>query len=186
MKKTVLTLAAILLAVTAFAQKASLLVNRSEESGWRTVFTDYINCHGSGTARLSFSLGCSQSPDGERTYDLFVRAGQALAYEISYNSVMLIKFADDSVIELRNYKMKMRHRENALEPDSKVVEGYYRLTAEQLEALTGAGVSKIRIQTTEGYIEASYKKEKVSAALLAEYNLIDATLSVSADIREGF
>ncbi len=186
MKRTVLTLAAILLAVTAFAQKASLLVNHSEESGWRTVTTDYINCHGSGTARLSFSLGCKQSPEGERTYDLYVKAGQALAYEIAYNSVMLIKLTDDSVIELKNYKMKMRHRENAIEPDSKVVEGYYRLTDGQLETLTGAGVTKIRIQTTEGYIEADYKKEKVSAALFAEYNLIDSTLSDSTDIRTGF
>lgn len=130
------------------------------KDGTREILSTAENLYTSLSSASAFNLGLS-SKDGETKIYLTLTVNEG-KLTCAKGNVLLIKFTDGDIVELKNAKEIGRgdysYRRTTMNTDEYRIFPSYQLTPEAIEKLNSKDVEKVRIQFNEGYIDKGTKK----------------------------
>lgn len=192
MKKIVLLIAVVLFPLLMSGQSTLIYNQQDAQTGLRAYGTSEIIVRNGITDEhpLKISLfAFGPAPDWK--YSLNVTTTEIVSRAIPKGAILLLRTANDEVIELTNSLEASRSQDFVgrwIEGTASKTydnKGIYTVTREQLENIS-AGVAKVRMQLSGETFDTIYKKDKFGAALKAHLETIDSAISAGADLRSGF
>ena len=179
MKKILLTSLLSLFILNAYSQ---IDIDKVEEDGSRIITTksQYFN----GNEKVA--LACLIDPNGNNTYVLLLTIDKM---EISKGRKLLLKFKDDSIMELNNrkeigpadYKYYV-----VLGSTIYFVFPEYPLTEEEVIKITKGEVVKIRLENNKEHIDLKVKNNKFSRKIKESHENIISEKNRKNGIYDGF
>lgn len=139
------------------------------------------------------SFAVVRASQGDRVdWALLVQFSDLRSFTIPQGGLMLIKLADDSVIELRQQYPAgdtadiVGEYNAAANMRIHTMKGSYGITEEQLHAIAGSTIKKIRVECDLDTFDTNYKKDKVGAAIRGGYNAVNGAASANKNVRSDF
>lgn len=188
MKKPLLLIICFLYGITSFAQE---IAYDKIENGERSIMCVYKKIR-SLRDRTVFSVALMAEQDKEKnvSYFLSLKATSDIPITVKKEGILLIKLNDDSVLELHTqmeYAGTVRdiHNINGFVYSDYTINPAFQISKEQISQIS-EGVKKIRLVTTTDYRDKEFKKDKIGAAIKAQYELIQEKLKETTSITDGF
>ena len=185
MKKILLLLVGIIVSVNAFAQ---IRVDKVEDDGSRIIISNDHNIYTGWTNAASVSVIYVLTPSGEELYQIHLCFNEG-KMQFDIGRKLLLKFADDSVMEFSNiteigpadyeYRVTDFGTSYYTYPD-------YLITEEEIQKIVNGNVIKIRVENNLEYFDRIIKKNKFSLAIRDSYQAIQSRKDVKNDVYEGF
>lgn len=98
--------------------------------------------------------------------NLKIMLASGSVFAIGKDEELMLKLANNEIVKLKNSSYTITSRgggaKDIIGSNAMGLSVYYRITKTQLETLKKHSLSKIRIYTTENYLEASVKAKKAS------------------------
>lgn len=168
----------------AYAQQ----IDKQEEDGSRWIISSSENLYSTFSSGAGFDLRLNVLPNGEKLWRFCVTTNEGKG-TIDSGRVILIKFDDDSVMELKNckaigpadyqYKASPYGTNYYLNP-------HYPITEEQLQKLLTSRVTKVRIEHDAGHFDRDINSKKFNKRINNLYTQVVNRLSISNDVHDGF
>lgn len=188
MKKLLLLITCFLSGITSFAQEIEY---DKTENGERSIMCKYENIR-SMKDKTVFSVALMAEQDKEKNifYFLSLKTTSNTPITVEKGGILLIKLNDDSVLELHTqmeYAGTVRdiHNINGFVYSDYTINPAFQISKEQISQIS-EGVKKIRLVTTTDYRDKEFKKDKIGAAIKAQYELIQEKLKETTSITDGF
>ncbi len=186
MKRLLFIIAMALCVASVNAQ--GLFMDKTEDNGQRSVVTGAMNIYRNFSNGAALQLAYVKSSTDDEQYLIRLTFNE-FKMQIDEGRKLLIKFSDDSIMELRNatkigpadYDYSVSHGITDY-----FVSPSYLVTEEQLEEMASKNVVKIRVETNTGSFDREIKKNKFSKAVDATYNTMKRALSVERNVYTGF
>ena len=163
-------------------------LDKQEEDGSRIIISSAANLYTKFTTAAGFNLSTTIMPSGTQFWWLDITLNEGKG-QIEKGRLLLIKFDDDSVMELNNdkhigaadytYQVTKYGTNYYLHP-------CYPLTVEQLNKLRTANVVKVRIEHDTGHFDREINTKKFNKGINRMYDEIQMRMSVSNNVRDGF
>ena len=174
--------------VNSFAQEIEY---DKTENGERSIMCKYENVR-SMKDKTVFSVALMAEQDKEKNifYFLSLKTTSNTPITVEKGGILLIKLNDDSVLELHTqmeYAGTVRdiHNINGFVYSDYTINPAFQISKEQVSQIS-EGVKKIRLVTTTDYRDKEFKKDKIGAAIKAQYELIQEKLKETTSITDGF
>lgn len=170
--------------INIFAQQ----MDKQEDDGSRIIISSAENLYSKFSTAAGFDLSTVIMPSGEQYWwlDLTLNEGKG---QIDVGRVLLIKFDDGSVLELKNdkeigpadytYQVTKYGTNYYLHPR-------YPITVEQLDKLKTGNVTKVRVEHNIGYFDRDINTKKFNKRINKMYDEVISRMSISNDVRDGF
>ena len=188
MKKLLLLITCFLYGITSFAQEIEY---DKTENGERSIMCKYENVR-SMKDKTVFSVSLMAEQDKEKNvfYFLSLKTTSNTPITVAKGGTLLIKLNDDSILELHTqmeYAGTIRdiHNINGFVYSDYTINPAFQISKEQISQIS-EGVKKIRLVTTTDYRDKEFKKDKIGAAIKAQYELIQEKLKENTSITDGF
>lgn len=193
MRKAFLLVIACAVASLVVAQNATIIVDKVNDDGSRVIGTNTIMCRNGMADRHPMGFAVTRYSEGDRVaLSIAIDLPSMSSFKISKGGMLLIKLADNSIIEL--------HNETPTENTQDIVGKYdtytklrthtmhasYEVTTKQMEQIVNSEIKKIRLETAAETFDAEYKKDKVTPALRSQYQLVLRTAQQKKDLRSDF
>lgn len=184
MKKLLPLLCLILTCVGMNAQQ----IDKQEEDGTRIIISDRDNLYSKWSTGAGFDLSTGITPSGDQFWWLDITLSEGKG-QIEENRVLLIKFDNDEVLELKNdkaigpadytYRVTTMGTTYYLHPR-------YPISEEQLNKLLNGTVTKVRIEHDAGHFDREINGKKFHKRINKMYDQIKKRMTVSNDVHDGF
>lgn len=185
MKKFLLFAVCFISSSIAFAQ---ISADKVEEDGSRWILTENSNLYTGWTNAAAFNLSYTLKVNGEETYEITLCLNEG-KMQFEEGRKLLIKFKDDSMMELKNNK-KVGPTDYKYQTSrtgtSYFTFPHYSITEEEIQKIIDGEVVKIRIENDIEYFDRDIKKNKFSKAMKNAYEAIKAKKETKNDVYEGF
>lgn len=188
MKKLLLLTICFLSGITSFAQEIEY---NKTENGERSIMCKYENVR-SMKDKTVFSVALMAEQDTEKNvfYFLSLKTTSNTPITVAKGGTLLIKLNDDSILELHTkmeYAGTVRdvHNINGFVYSDYTIHPAFAINEEQIKQISD-GVKKIRLVTTTDNRDKEFKKDKIGAAIKAQYELIQSKLKETTNITDGF
>ncbi len=168
----------------AFAQQ----IDKQEEDGSRWIISGGENLYSTFSTGAGFDLRINVLPNGDKLWRFCVTTNEGKG-TIDSGRVLLIKFEDGSVMELKNcnpigpadyqYQVTKYGTNYYLNP-------HYPISEEQLQKLLTEKVTKVRIEHDAGHFDRDINSKKFNKRINNLYKQVVNRLSVSNDVHDGF
>lgn len=114
-----------------------------------------------------FRLVYTELPDNNSFYQIEVIFDEG-KLQFHEGAKLLLKFKDDSILELQNTK-EIKPEDNEVLLSHVYVSPLYNVTEEDLKKIIAGEVVKIRVEHSSGFFDRSIKKNKFSKGLKTMY-----------------
>ena len=172
---------------TLFAVSAQQ-IDKQEEDGSRWIISNGENLYSTWSTGAGFDLRLNVFPNGDKFWRFCVTTNEGKG-TIEKGRVILIKFEDGSVMELKNcneigpadyqYQVTKYGTNYYLNPQ-------YPITEEELHKLLTDKVTKVRIEHDAGHFDREINSKKFNKRINTLYKQVKDRLSVSNDVHDGF
>ena len=142
-------------------QKIDEKSNRRFAAKAERLYRNMVN----GTA--NFRLVYTELPDNNSFYQIEVIFDEG-KLQFHEGAKLLLKFKDDSILELQNTK-EIKLEDNKVLLSHVYVSPLYNVTEEDLKKIIAGEVVKIRVEHSSGFFDRSIKKNKFSKGLKTMY-----------------
>ena len=164
-------------------------VDRLNQNGKREISSKYEKLYESLTGMGVYNLILVQ--DNENTDEISIylhlqlREGDVI---MSEGRKLLIKFDDDSIMELSNLceVSPSFYTYGGLHHDAILSHPIYLLSSDNLASLLNKNAVKIRIDTDKGYFDKKINEKKFKEKIGKLYNQVLTKSKGSSNIRDGF
>lgn len=163
-------------------------IDKQEEDGSRWIISSGENLYSTFSTGAGFDLRVNVFPNGDKLWSFCVTTNEGKG-TIDSGRVILIKFDDGSVMELKNcnpigpadyeYQVTKYGTNYYLNP-------HYPVTEEQLQKLLTGKVTKVRIEHDAGHFDRDINSKKFNKRINNLYKQVIGRLSVSNDVHDGF
>lgn len=182
MKKILIIAVCMIFSSVSYAQVS---IDKLEKDGSRVIISKYHQLYTKLTTAASFGLEYIEYPDGKSFYFLSLTLNEG-QLTIDEGRKLLIKFNDDSTMELENSKKIGIADYEAGYKGSKLFSPKYIITEEQIHKIIDSNVVKIRIETDTDFKDRNISNNTLSKNLKKFYEGIKKAKSVPNNIYEGF
>lgn len=189
MKKLLLLISIALYGMSALSQEIEYdkILN-----GERSIMCKYENVRSMKDKTVfSVALSAEQNTEKDLSYFFSLKTTSNTPITVPQGGRLLLKLDDDSIIELKTltkYAGTVRdvHNINGYVFSDYTIFPSFPINEVQINKLA-KGVKKIRLETTDGYRDKEFKKDKIGIAIKGQYGLLQNQLKkASNDIKEGF
>lgn len=188
-----------LFTISSFSQQ--LYIDKMLDDSIRYVETSNI-CYRkfTDTQIWNYGLSCYVN-DTIKSFVLCINVNSSSNINIKENGVFLIKTFTDDVVELKTSSIVFDKITLGYQYNKPLVGNigtiseniiakniaYFPISEDQIILLKN-GISKVRLETTSGYIEYAYKKDKIGVSLFNSFNIINETLKheIKNTIKDNF
>lgn len=175
MKKLALILFACLISSSCFAQEID--EDEYDSYGNRTIITDEEEFSGDHEVRMIYFI-----PNGSEVPVKIIKFNIEDNGKMEKGRLLIIKFDDDSTMELKNRKDVFSHFRF---PDM-VIEPEFEVTDEQLDKLCNENAVKVRFEQHNDLLDFKIKRNKLSKLLKQCRANLDEALKKKRDVRANF
>lgn len=161
-------------------------------NGERSIMCKYENVRSMKDKTVfSVALSAEQNTEKDLSYFFSLKTTSNTPITVPQGGRLLLKLDDDSIIELKTltkYAGTVRdvHNINGYVFSDYTIFPSFPINEVQINKLA-KGVKKIRLETTDGYRDKEFKKDKIGIAIKGQYGLLQNQLKkASNDIKEGF
>lgn len=175
------------------AQNVRIDVDKVDAKGFRFISSEFVNCRNGMTDKLPMSFAVVRASQGDKVdWSLLVQITDFRSFKIPQGGLMLIKLADDSIIELHQQFREwdtadiIGEYQTSAKMRTHTMKGSYEITEAQLRAIAGSTVKKIRVERDIDTFDVDYKTDKVGAAIRGGYNAVKGAASSTKSIYSDF
>lgn len=182
--KKIIAITLLLCSTYAFAQKIDL---DKVDNGGRTIMCSHENVRSmKDKVVFSVALNANQNKAGAISYNLSLKTTALTPITVPKGGKLLVKFMDDSVIELSTlmeYAGIVRdvHNVNGYVFSDYTIFPTFLVTTEQIDQICN-GVKKIRLETTMEPADKEFKKDKIGTIVSTEYDLLKNAFSQKKEL----
>ena len=189
MKKLLLFISIALYGLSGLAQEIEY---DKIQNGERSIMCKYENVRSMKDKTVfSVALSAEQNTGKDISYFFSLKTTSNTPITVPQGGKLLLKLNDDSIMELKTltkYEGTVRdvHNINGYVFSDYTIFPSFPINEVQISKLS-KGVKKIRLETTDGYRDKEFKKDKIGIAIKGQYSLLQNQIKKSSnDIREGF
>lgn len=167
---------------------AQISADKVEEDGSRFIITQNSNIYTRWTNAAAFNLSYNLKVNGEEYYEMTLCLNEG-KMRFEEGRKLLIKFKDDSILELKNNK-KIGPADYKYQVSSSGTSYFtfprYLITEEEIQKIINGEVVKIRVENDIEFFDRDIKKNKFSKGMKTAFEAIQARKQTKNDVYEGF
>ena len=196
MKRFIVAFVFMMIGFTLSAQvsNSAIIMNRQDPvTGLRSLGTELKSVRNGLTDEhpLELALLAVETPNGW-LYSITVTVAELISRPLPEKGLLLLKTSTGDVIELTNHSDALTSQdfEGDISSGTTIAvyhnRGSYFVTMEQLIKIGSEGVQKLRLQTSSGYYETIYKKDRWGGVITTHVKAIQEEIRKNKDIRADF
>lgn len=165
----------LLLSATSHAQTTKNNNVFSETSSYRNIYTLWLSA-------AAASMSCTKYDNTYYTINLTLNEDR---YTFESGKLLLLKLSNGQVITLRNIKTIGPNDYTYIETEfghNIYTYPVYAVTEKQIQQIINGKVVKIRIETDNGYLDRTIKRNKFSKVITQSYNSLQEKLEAPIDV----
>lgn len=185
MKRYLIFILGLLFTTSAFSQIA---IDKVEEDGSRIIITGAQNIYTRLVNAAAIRVCFIKTSEDDHLYSIRLTLNEG-KMQFDKGRKLLLKFADDSIMELENTKeIGPADYEYSVTSAGTYYFTFpeYEVTEEDIEKIIEGQVVKIRVENNIGFFDRDIKKNKFSKALKKLYDAINAKKETKNDVYQNF